>query len=89
MDDYIKRKDAMDNVCACCMETYFCNMNCIYDIPAADVRPVVHGKWILHDDGSGTCSNCKTRQMLIYDDDSWQHYCGNCGSKMDLKEETE
>lgn len=48
----------------------------------ADVRPVVRGKWTLHDDGSGTCSECGIRQMLVWNDDSWMNYCGNCGADM-------
>lgn len=49
----------------------------------ADVRPVVRGKWTLHDDGSGTCSECGIRQMLVWDDDGWMNYCGNCGALME------
>lgn len=43
-------------------------------IPAADVAPVVHGKWF------GTvCSNCGARARFYRDCD----YCPNCGAKMD------
>ena len=49
----------------------------------ANVRPVVRGKWTLHDDGSGTCSECGIRQMLVWDDDNWMNYCGNCGACME------
>ena len=44
-----------------------------------------HAYWILHDNGSATCSACKCWQMLIYDDDNYQHYCGNCGAQMEVE----
>ena len=50
--------------------------------PTADVVEVRHGKWELHNDGSGTCSHCKTRQKHIWDFDNSQNYCGRCGAKM-------
>jgi hypothetical protein len=51
--------------------------------PAADVAPVVHGEWKLHDNGDGTCNQCHFRQKLIWDYDNWQNYCGVCGARMD------
>lgn len=49
---------------------------------SADVAPVVHGKWIRHDDellGLTTeCSVCHVEGCL------YGHYCPNCGAKMDL-----
>ena len=56
------------------------------DIPAADVAPVVHGKWETSSDrpDSLICSVCKCGF------DMWKHdphnYCPNCGAKMDEKE---
>lgn len=50
--------------------------------PAADVAPVVHGKWKLHDNGDGTCDQCGFRQKYIWDYDNWQNYCGVCGADM-------
>lgn len=59
-------------------------------LPAADVAPVVHGKWEWFGpcyDGNGkfwgTCSVCQTRQRL---GDYYTH-CPVCGAKMDLEEE--
>ena len=51
----------------------------ITGIPAADVAPVVHGRWI---EGSLiiTCSECKRGYNLIA---KYTHYCPNCGAKMD------
>lgn len=38
------------------------------------------GKWILHKDGSATCSECHFHQSYIWDLDDWQNYCGICGA---------
>ena len=53
-------------------------------IPAADVAPVRHGRWIapfLSDGGNmcAECSNC--RKIRIFDD-----YCSACGAIMDLND---
>ncbi len=52
----------------------------LYELPAADVAPVVHAQWI--DDGSGIiiCPECKRGYNLIA---KYSHYCPNCGAKMD------
>ena len=42
-------------------------------------------EWTLNRDGSGTCSNCHFTQRGVYDQDSYQRYCGCCGAKMKLK----
>ena len=46
-------------------------------LPAEEVRPVVHGKW-LKDYKMPTCSVCGN--AVPFPD----QYCSNCGSKMDL-----
>ena len=66
----------------------------ILDAPAADVAPVIYGKWInitRFNDGEriiATCSRCKDRgdirtirtEFGIWEIDS--PYCPNCGAKM-------
>lgn len=54
--------------------------------PAADVAPVVHGRWEWHGpcgDSNGkfwaTCPVCKVRQRL----GDYERFCPNCGAKMD------
>ena len=44
---------------------------------AADVAPVVHGRWVHHDDGVVTCSKCGNAES------SDSYYCRYCGAKMD------
>jgi len=46
----------------------------IDNIPAADVAPVVHGRWV-----DVTCTNCGQVDF------SKPNYCPNCGAKMDLE----
>lgn len=52
-----------------------------YSIPAADVAPVVHGRWVDAGRGIKACSNCNhgiKEHMACAN-----HYCPNCGAKMD------
>ena len=58
----------------------------IRNLPAADVAPVVRGRWELHKDGSGTCKRCHTKQKAVWDIDRWQNYCGHCGARMEESE---
>ena len=58
-----------------------------YRIPAADVAPVVHGRWewlgpnrLVTDCMCGTCSACKVRSKYIVS----TMLCPNCGAKMDI-----
>lgn len=73
----------------------------IDDAPAADVAPVVHGRWEWFDEDTGTpltgyerewgwrCSRCKHELPDDYDDPDYRpmlDYCPNCGAKMDIKD---
>ena len=51
----------------------------IESIPAEDVAPVVHGRWIKGENWSVTCSVCGC--LAIAHDG--KNYCTNCGAKMD------
>lgn len=46
---------------------------------SVDVSPVRHGRWIYHDDGVITCSECGNGESRN------SHYCRYCGAKMDLE----
>lgn len=55
----------------------------IEQIPAADVAPVVHGRWVYHNFDT-ICSEC--RKSAIFDE--WEQqaeteFCPHCGAKMD------
>lgn len=63
--------------------------NCIKALPAADVAPVVHGRWewlgpnrLVTDCMCGTCSACKVRSKYIVN----TMLRPNCGAKMDMKD---
>lgn len=58
-----------------CEHAHFVAM--IDRFPAADVAPVVHARWIYHDDGVITCSECGNAES------SDSYYCRYCGAKMD------
>ena len=48
--------------------------------PAADVAPVRHGRWIMHDDEFGlTCEGSACHIETMGDG----NYCPNCGCRMD------
>ena len=50
------------------------------EIPAADVVPVQHGRWIMHDDELGLTCECSVCHIETMGDGN---YCPNCGAKMD------
>ena len=82
MDEYIKRKYAVDAVLDVYCDTPDINLSCekfeaaILKIQAADVAPVRHGRWIKHDDGVFTCSECENAES------NESHFCRYCGAKM-------
>lgn len=60
-------------------------------MPAADVVPVVHGKWEVLDDCSSEgvyCSVCHKKVYKVeYANKRFKtKYCPNCGAKMDKEE---
>ena len=61
----------------------------LHDMPAADVVPVVHGRWEVSTDECFetdvyTCSKCREDYVLVEGtpkENLW-NYCPNCGAKM-------
>ena len=51
--------------------------------PAADVAPVVHGKWTITEGmiENAVCSNCGRHFQSYYEA---YRYCPNCGARCDL-----
>lgn len=85
MNDYIKRESAIqvlyeeDNPLD--MEL---SLNCI---PAEDVSPVKHGKWIYDKDGWLICNLCTFHPSYSLNRKDKKglsncNYCPNCGAKM-------
>ena len=89
MAEYIKREEALMKLMqdGCSAK----NLQSISDMPAADVVPVRHGRWI----GKPICGNDNCRCSEC---GSWHHihanlrgevmqkYCPNCGAQMDEKD---
>ena len=82
MDEYIKKSYAVDAVLDVYCDTPDIDLSCekfeaaIFKIPSADVTPVRHGRWIKHDDGVFTCSECENTES------NESHFCRYCGAKM-------
>ena len=91
-DEYIRRDDFIQYLEKCKKGAAVTNLvwaaimaieRDVRDMPAADVAPVVHGKWLTHSDrpDSLICSVCECGF------DMWKHdkhnFCPNCGAKMD------
>ena len=92
MTEYIEKEAAIDAVhgefdeCLVWdtsgLETANVVENVLDTLPPADVRPVVHGKWIEKQDKDGktygVCSCCGYKQYAGH-----LKYCPECGGKMD------
>ena len=105
MDEYIDKKAADNALTAAAAadsdkkrRTWAKAIGVLHDVPAADVVPVVHGKWEWFDEEVGSplegserdwgwrCSACKDTLNDEYDnpDNPPNHnYCPNCGARMD------
>lgn len=115
MDEYIDREAVLDAIWPVDPENDGSDggtvvlKNCIFsseeiealvdEIPAADVRPVVHAFWKIEEIGCGkkvaTCSNCgmySSENMGTFHEQEIDftaygpiltHFCPNCGAKMD------
>ena len=99
MAEYIRRKDAVDAVLEAYYDTPTINLSAgvlqkaILEAPAADVAPVVHGRWddipnaymsVVSKTGAyhgnaTTCSVC----LEVNPNAFKTNYCPNCGAKMD------
>ena len=95
MSEYIERealRDALYEADAITMK----GIAIINQFPAADVAPVVHGRWVLvgtneHDYETSVeekCSLCG-RYVYRYDTEPQDNYCPNCGAKMDKEAQDE
>ena len=68
-------------------------MDMVISFTAADVVPVVHGKWVkAHWKNSVSCANCSICGFEAYHYDfqgvqKTYNYCPNCGAKMDGEEQ--
>lgn len=84
MTEYIAREKVLSK--AAPVAGCFSNMISAYDVimlPAVDVAPVRHGRWLYHTliDGHihAECSECHKVRII-------DNFCPNCGAKMDKEE---
>ena len=89
MAEYIERAEALEITTRTCGD-YAAAWTEIRKLPAADVVPVVHGKWIRphwkNSDYCCDCSECDGEAM--HREYQWNKkgiypICPNCGAKMD------
>lgn len=98
MSEYIDKKALLDEICRDnCERSYdgTCH-NCrmtetIADFPAADVAPIVYGKWIIpHWRNSTYCAYCSVcGEEAQYGEykgvQKYYKFCPYCGAKIDTK----
>ena len=89
MAEYIKREAVIDLITRRYENPEICTQE-INSIPAADVAPVVHGRWIhsRYDDCSEQfelvkCSQCNHEAYAMAFYVRGGNYCPACGAKMD------
>lgn len=99
MTDYIGRAEAIELMSGSNIEDYLDSVptseprryaraaqRVIWSVPAADVAPVVHARWVREVDRQNHwhCSACKYVAGVAMRIGS--NYCPNCGAIMDLPE---
>lgn len=94
MAEYIEREAAKDELLswAVCINhpEHLMREDAIYvldDIPAADVAPVRHGRWVDNGIPDSMLSGCSVCGFTC--GSSSFFYCPNCGAKMDERNEPE
>lgn len=87
MNDYISRDMAIARLTKVEVTNKLATMTdakrVIAEMPAADVAPVVHGRWNVVEGcrlDNAICSNCSRRFQAYYEA---YRFCPNCGAKMD------
>lgn len=92
MDEYIERGAALTAVDETYLDYLAVVKAAVLKIPAADVAPVVHGRWIPKNDGEwAECSECGEGYYVSTDGgmvvfrlfQKAYGYCPNCGARMD------
>lgn len=84
MAEYIERETAIAKLTALEVTNPSATMTdakrLLADMPAADVAPVVHGRWLCVDTDTEQfflCNRCKKKEF-------WEsNYCCSCGARMD------
>lgn len=88
MAEYIERQAVLDTLQA----PEICNIaphhiELIKQIPAVDVAPVAHGRWVpFRSQAAGNIQYCSACGIGFA---ARVRFCPNCGAKMDLEESTD
>ena len=88
MDEYIKKKDIEQKIQDGLNNLVLGHdaievLGMIYEMPAADVAPARHGRWVpFHSEAAGDIQYCSVCEIGF---DAKTVYCPNCGAKMDLE----
>ena len=87
MPEYIEREAVLERLKQECSPVVFAYLaDLVNAIPAADVRPVVRGKWEWNDNnGYYYCGNCKAVSPREDQDGEYidcPNVCPNCGADM-------
>ena len=83
MAEYIEREAALHAILGEPTESHYPSWYAerIKALPAADVVPVVHGKWMpFHSEAAGDIQYCSACEIGF---DAKTDYCPHCGAKMD------
>lgn len=82
MAEYIKRETVLERAEYDNNYRLIIPAEAIKAIPAADVAPVVHGRWLYGDyyDIGDVCSECDWDSQMTHPS---YRYCPNCGARMD------
>lgn len=93
MAEYTEREALLNSICHDTCGMAFCGAtNCAFiakirSAPAADVAPVVHGRW---ENGNPICPVCGEDKFKDLDADIWcdwlPPFCPNCGAKMEQED---
>ena len=92
MAEYIRAVEAAEKVAGIFKVPMADLVDIFSEIPAADVAPVVHARWISWEEAGNfvpspdrhECSVCHdAAQVLVNGFELLSDYCPNCGAKMD------
>ena len=100
MTDFISREAAIENAISQMRvsKSELCMSERLMNLPAADVRPVVRGKWLTGNDNPRTygriramCGRCGAFALAeMVNTGSYKeqlsNFCPNCGAKMEVVE---
>ena len=86
-EEYIRREAALEITTRTCGD-YAAAFAEIRKMPAADVAPVVHGRWYMLDDCANAGLYCSACGRRVYREEFAykklrSKYCPHCGARMD------